>query len=212
MTRDRAQTETRILDAVGALLAEPPGFRGLGINAIAERAAVDKVLIYRYFGGLPEVLTAYGAAADLWPSVDEVLGGHDPTKEGFVAALSALVQGYLAALQRRPATLEVLAWSMCERNPLTEAMERARAAWERDVTDRVFRHHKVPARVDIQAVLAVLAAAADGLAARARTSDRYNGVELNTADGRRRLNDAIALIVESIIAFATQPADSRRKA
>lgn len=212
MTRNRAQTEARILDAVAALLAEPPGFRGLGINAIAERAAVDKVLIYRYFGGLPEVLTAYGAVADLWPSVDEVLGGHDPAKEGFVATLSALVQGYLAALQRRPATLEVLAWSLSERNPLTEAMERARAAWERDVTERVFRHHKVPARVDIQAVLAILAAAADGLAARTRTSDRYNGVELNTEDGRRRLNDALALIVESVIAFATQPTDSRKKA
>ena len=212
MTRNRAQTEARILASIGELLAKPPGFQSLGINAIAERAAVDKVLIYRYFGGLPEVLTAYGAAVDIWPSVDEVLGDHDPAEEGFVATLSALVQGYLAALQRRPATLEVLAWSLCVRNPLTEAVERARAAWEREVTERVFRHHKVPARVDIQAVLAVLAAAADCLAARSRTSERYNGVDLNTDDGRRRLNEAIAMIVESVVAFATQPADGRKKA
>jgi AcrR family transcriptional regulator len=211
MTRDRSQTEARILTAVGKLLAEPTGFRTLGVNAIAERADVDKVLIYRYFGGLTEVLAAFGRDASIWPTVDEVLGGHDPSREEFVATLSALVQGYFAALRQRPMTLEILAWAMCEKNPLTEAMVQARVAWEREVTERVFHHHKVPARVDIQAVLAVLAAAADYLAVRARTTECYNGVDLNTKDGLRRIDDAVAMIVESIIAFAGQPAEGRRK-
>ena len=53
--RDRAATEERILTAVGEVLARD-GFAAIGVNAIAKQAGVDKVLIYRYFGGLPELL------------------------------------------------------------------------------------------------------------------------------------------------------------
>jgi AcrR family transcriptional regulator len=53
--RDRAATEERILTAVGEVLARD-GFAAIGVNAIARQAGVDKVLIYRYFGGLPELL------------------------------------------------------------------------------------------------------------------------------------------------------------
>lgn len=52
MARDRVRTEERILAAVGAILAEAGGSRRIGVNAVAARAGVDKVLIYRYFGGL----------------------------------------------------------------------------------------------------------------------------------------------------------------
>jgi hypothetical protein len=54
-SRDRAATEERILAAVGQVLARD-GFGAIGVNAIAREAGVDKVLIYRYFGGLPELL------------------------------------------------------------------------------------------------------------------------------------------------------------
>jgi len=43
------------------------GLVAVGINAIAKQAAVDKVLIYRYFGGLPELLRTWGASGRFWP-------------------------------------------------------------------------------------------------------------------------------------------------
>ena len=60
-SRDRAVTEERMLAAVGEVLARD-GFHAVGINAIAREAGVDKVLIYRYFGGLGELLQAWGAS------------------------------------------------------------------------------------------------------------------------------------------------------
>ena len=58
-TRDREATRARLIAAVGNLLARE-GFKGLGVNAVAREAGVDKVLIYRYFGGLPELIVAFG--------------------------------------------------------------------------------------------------------------------------------------------------------
>ena len=71
--RDRGATEERILAAVGTVLARD-GFGAVGVNAIAREAGVDKVLIYRYFGGLPELLQRWGASGRFWPGVDEMLG------------------------------------------------------------------------------------------------------------------------------------------
>jgi AcrR family transcriptional regulator len=58
MQRDRAQTEKRLIEAVGQLIAEN-GFDQLGINRVASRAGINKVLIYRYFGGLGGLIEAY---------------------------------------------------------------------------------------------------------------------------------------------------------
>lgn len=58
MPRDRAQTEQRLIDAVGQLIAEQ-GIDQVGINRVAKRAGVNKILIYRYFGGLDGLMQAY---------------------------------------------------------------------------------------------------------------------------------------------------------
>ncbi len=56
--RNRQMTMERILRAMGDTMAER-GTEKAGINAVAERAGVNKVLIYRYFGGWNGLLEAY---------------------------------------------------------------------------------------------------------------------------------------------------------
>ena len=129
-TRDRGATEERILAAVGEVLARD-GFGALGINAIAREAGVDKVLIYRYFGGLPELLRQWGASGRFWPTVDELLG-EDPR---FVLALplaeryALFFDRFIDALRARPLTLEILAAEIVERNELTAILEAEREQW-----------------------------------------------------------------------------------
>jgi AcrR family transcriptional regulator len=62
--RDREQTKNLLVEAAVAILEES-GFSALGINSVAEKAGVNKVLIYRYFGGLPGLLRAVAAGMDL---------------------------------------------------------------------------------------------------------------------------------------------------
>lgn len=208
MARNRKETEARIRAAVGQILAEPGGFRILGVNAIAERAGVDKVLIYRYFGTLPELVRAWAEHADLWPTFAEV-AGEGGADDDLAGALAVLLRGYLAALRNRPATQGAFAWEACEAGPLAPKLEALRDAWGREVTERVFRRHKVPAKVDIQAVMAILAAAADHFALLARHVARYNGIDLQTAEGRARIDEAYAAILTGVIGYAR---DGKRRA
>ena len=52
------ETEKRLLEAVSRVI-EDEGFTKIGINRIARQAQCDKVLIYRYFGGLDGLLVAW---------------------------------------------------------------------------------------------------------------------------------------------------------
>ena len=56
--KNREQTESRILEAVASIV-ESEGFEKLGINTIASKANVSKMLIYRYFGGLEELIAQF---------------------------------------------------------------------------------------------------------------------------------------------------------
>lgn len=70
--RSRPQTEEKFQHAVLELIAAE-GCCGLGINAIAQIAGADKVLIYRYFGDLNGLLEAVAEDREWLPSADEVL-------------------------------------------------------------------------------------------------------------------------------------------
>ena len=63
--KDRERTEKKILDAVGSIIAGD-GFEGIGINAVAQQAGVSKMLIYRYFEGLNELISSYLLQKDYW--------------------------------------------------------------------------------------------------------------------------------------------------
>ena len=63
-----------LVDAVGRVLARQ-GFRSVKVNVVAREAGVDKVLIYRYFGGLPGLVAAFAHSGDFWPDVEELVGG-----------------------------------------------------------------------------------------------------------------------------------------
>ena len=56
--RNKEQTKQCLLDAVDSLVEES-GYEALGINAVAAKAGVSKMLIYRYFGSLKGLIAAY---------------------------------------------------------------------------------------------------------------------------------------------------------
>lgn len=59
------ETEKRLLEAVSRIIEEE-GFTKIGVNRIAKKAQCDKVLIYRYFGGLDGLLVAWARQHDFY--------------------------------------------------------------------------------------------------------------------------------------------------
>lgn len=58
-------TKERLLETVSKVI-EKDGFTKIGINHIARQAQCDKVLIYRYFGGLDGLLAAWAKQYDFY--------------------------------------------------------------------------------------------------------------------------------------------------
>jgi AcrR family transcriptional regulator len=195
-SRDRASTRARLVQAVGTLLARQ-GFTALGVNAVAKEAGVDKVLIYRYFGGMPELLRAFGKSGEFWPSFEEMTGGDVialrqlPLSE----SIAILMQNYVKAMRRRPLTQEILAWESVERNELTRVLENIRE----EVSMQLFRELGSGLKgidADVAAVTALLAAAVNYLVIRSRTIRIFNTVDIRSDEGWKRLEKAVVAVCE----------------
>lgn len=201
--RDQAATRELLIAAVGSLLARQ-GFTALGVNAVAKEAGVDKVLIYRYFGGLPELLRAFGLSGVFWPSFDEMTGG-DVTllrQMPLTESVATVMRNYVRAIRRRPLTREILAWETIERNELTKVLEEIRE----ELSIRLFTELSVePERIkQVASVTTLLAAAVNYLLIRSRTITQFNTVDIGSDDGWVLLEQSIADICRRC--FATEPA------
>lgn len=196
--RDRAATEDRILAAVGEVLARD-GFAAVGVNAIAREAGVDKVLIYRYFGGLPELLRAWGASGRFWPRVADLLGD-DP------AALLALPLAeryvrffahFIDELRARPLTVEILAAELGHRNELTAILEAEREEWGHEAT-RVLGGPAFAARPFLNGVTLLLVAGVQYLVLRGRRIRVFGGLDLQSDAGWDALKGSIAELARTL--------------
>src|SRR5690606_36089768 len=122
--RDREKTGKAILDAVSRLILRD-GLSGVGINALAREAGVDKVLIYRYYGDLDGVYRAIAEHGDFGWTVEDRLEGIDEI--GTLAeALKTGMRRHAAEMQKRPVTLAVIAAEPANRTPLVVALEDVR--------------------------------------------------------------------------------------
>jgi AcrR family transcriptional regulator len=183
---DKETAQDKLVRAVGRVLAER-GFRAVSDVSVAAEAGVDRGLIYRYFGGLRGLISAFAESADFWPSTEELLGGDPAEIETMPPGelMATFFKAYLSAILKRPQTLEILAWEMQERNEISRMLEsvRVRTALE------FFEHMKKdpPEDVDLTALVAIIAAATTDLAVRSRVNRFFGGIDLRSDKGWERL-------------------------
>ncbi len=195
--RDRDATSRKLTAAVGSLLARK-GFKGVGVNALAREACVDKKLIYRYFGGLNGVIAAFAKEGDFWPSALEMAGGN---AEKFAALpiekrLSLFSKQFIRALRRRPMTLKIMAWEMVESNDLTRELEAVREQGILDFMDRFFSGEKEAK--DLQTGIMLAGAAISYLLIRSEHIDVYGGLALDSDKGWREIEQGIDAMIQGI--------------
>jgi len=196
--RDKQITSRRLISAVGSLLAKK-GFKGIGVNAVAREAGVDKVLIYRYFGGLEGLIAAFGEEEDFWPSALELAGGdlQKFSQMPLDKRLSEFASNFIRSLRKRPLTLAIMAWEMIEPNGLTEELERIREQSIMEFFQMFFI--KDQARVDLQAIIMLIGAAISYLVVRSRNIDLFGGLDLGSEQGWERIEKAIETITHGVL-------------
>ncbi len=196
--RDRQITSRRLISAVGSLLAKK-GFKGVGVNAVAREAGVDKVLIYRYFGGLEGLIAAFGKEGDFWPSSLELAGG-DLKKFSQMPMderLSVFASNFIRSLRKRPLTQAIMAWEIIEPNDLTEELERIREQSIIEFFQMFFLKDEI--QIDLQAIIMLIGAAISYLVIRSKNIDLYGGLDLGSDQGWERIEKAIETITHGVL-------------
>lgn len=198
--RDREKTGQAILDAVGRLILRD-GLSGVGINAIAREAGADKVLIYRYFGDLDGLYSAYAENGDFWWTVEDMLAAAEGAAT-LGEALKAGLRHHAAEMRKRPVTLAVIAAEPANRNALVVALEEVRERRAIETMEAIAARYGMPEGADIAALTGLLAAAIDYLLARARTIRVYGGVEIKTEKDWERIFATIDAMIDGALASA----------
>ncbi|MGI9599338.1 MAG: TetR/AcrR family transcriptional regulator [Acidimicrobiales bacterium] len=198
-TRDKAATRSELLAAVARLLARD-GFASLGVNAVAREAGVDKVLIYRYFGGMADLLREFGESGGFWPTIEEIVGTGDESLTDLTVAdrWATVLARYAEALRRRPVTKEILAWEQIEQNDLTEVLQEVRQRWFVELMT-LFAEDRRSTTADLETTVLLLAAGIHYFVVRGRLQDDFSGVAIGSDEGWARLNDVIRTICEQTL-------------
>lgn len=152
--RSREATRRRILDAAERL-AVHAGVGALGVNAVAQRAGVDKVLIYRYFGGGDQLLAALAAERAPLPALADSCRGHATLD----AALRAVLRAELTHLSGNALARRLAEWEFSGPDDFRAARTIARAtAWAQVVAELRARFVPPPF-LDLEALVTVLSGA-----------------------------------------------------
>jgi AcrR family transcriptional regulator len=195
----RLRTEARLFAALEDLLRKG-GVAALGVNAVAERAEVEKVLIYRYFGGLEGLMAEYAKRSEFWPTLEEIIGPdpallRDPDHARTAAKLLA---NYARALRKRPVTLNLLAWECAHRNPLTVALETVREERAQQVFQQLTAAG-FPLRGPSAALSALLSGAINYLAMRGREIKVFAGLRLGDDAAWQEIEQVMMLAFRGVL-------------
>jgi AcrR family transcriptional regulator len=197
-TRDKQATQHKILQAFERLILRD-GLPSVGINKLAREAGVDKVLIYRYYGGIPELLFALAKERSLWPSFEEVVG----TNALGAADLSAeelafrFFSGLVRELRKRPLSLAILRAELSEQNSLTRELSLQREKWALDMLEYL-DSAGVPAD-SIAPIMAIVSAGLLHLLLHPSLADAFGGVGLKHEDGWKKMEEVIRRMVTALL-------------
>lgn len=192
----KEQTKEQLVSSVGKVLARD-GFKGLGVNKVAREAGVDKVLIYRYFDGLPNLVLEYSTTCDFWPTAKELLGSEPERMKALSPdrQVAEFFKSFVVALRNRPVTLDILAWEVLERNELTKQLEDIRI---RTVLEYFEFLEDVPDDENLTAIIAIMSGAITHLLIKSRITGSVGGIDIEKDDGWERINRAIELLLKGI--------------
>ncbi|GAB3900345.1 TetR/AcrR family transcriptional regulator [Larkinella knui] len=186
----------RILQAVGQVISER-GVNRVGINAVAEKAGVNKVLIYRYFGGWEGLMQQFLREGHFLTDYNKQFLENNSESDLNVktqARVEYLI-GLLRELKHRTPAQEMLKWEIS--NPgsyLTQQLATTRNESFQQILDKFFTNEKE----DQNAVTAILVSGITMLLLIAPSQHQFMNVDLQSEEGWKRIEYAIHRICDTL--------------
>lgn len=188
--KTRELTEKRILDAVAEIVGDE-GFEALGVNVIAQRAGVSKMLIYRYFGSLDGLVTRFVLERDYWVNV-----GSEPMEGTNVASfLKALFRRQISLLREDIVLRRLHRWELSTEKALVDNLRERREVNGRRLIDMVSRLTDV-SRSEVAAMATILSASISYLVLLEERTPTYNDISLRSDEGWEQIAKGMDSLID----------------
>jgi len=203
MAKDRLMTEQNLINAVGEIILEE-GFSSLGVNNVAQRAGVSKILIYRYFDDFDGLLKEWALRNNFWAEtaaealqeLNRMVKTGSTGQEEFGELLKNLFTRQGESVRSSAVRREVLRWMLMEDSEAGRQALQTVEALGVSISNAFRERIESPADIEAGAALLI-----GGIYYLALISDRvpvFNGVDLNSSRGWRRIYRAVGVIVDSL--------------
>ena len=188
--KSREQTESKILEAVASIV-ESDGFEKLGINTIALKANVSKMLIYRYFGGLEELVAQFIMQKDYWANTDTLI--LNPHSVG--DSIKSMFRNQIEQLRNDVTLRRLCRWELSCHN--------ASIDWLRDKREengcnliKVVSRLTGCSNSEVASLASILSASISYLTLIEDQCPTYNGIALQTDKGWEQIAQGVDMIVD----------------
>jgi len=196
--RDRQSTEESIVRAFETVMLRE-GVEGLGVNAVANQAGVNKVLIYRYFGDLPGLARHWVASSTFWPTPIELIGNDPEAFEKLTVPerVRTVLCNYIDAIRARPQTVEMLAAELMAPSDITRAFADALVRPGKGVADFIQLDTADRDMSDqVWDLIYMVNGLASYLAIRERNNPTYLGMDLKDEESWQYLRNTVSALAE----------------
>ncbi|MDY6205693.1 MAG: TetR/AcrR family transcriptional regulator [Prevotella sp.] len=188
--KDRELTEKKILEAVGNII-ENDGFESIGVNAIAQKAGISKMLIYRYFGGVDELVAQYLLRKDYWANTD--IGIIKPYDIG--GSLKRLFREQIIRLRSDITLKRLHRWELSTENESIRRLREMREHNGRNLVKIISQLTNVQ-NSEVASLASIISASISYLVLMEEQNPIYNGIDLQSNEGWEQIVKGIDLIID----------------
>lgn len=188
--KNRELTEKKIIDAVERII-ENQGFEKLGINAVASEAGVSKMLIYRYFGSLDELLAHYLMQKDYWANTDTTILEQANVGE----SIKNMFRKQIKQMRNDIMLKRLCRWELTADNDNIRTLQGRRERNGRDLIQMVARLTGC-SNAEVASLATILSASISYLVLMEEQTSTYNGIDLQSEEGWKQIMDGIGLMID----------------
>lgn len=192
------ETEKNLLEAVSHIIVTD-GFTKIGVNRIAKQAGCDKVLIYRYFGGLDGLLVEWAKRHDYYSfAYSEFIETIKRTEgKDIKQIVKDVLMRQLHYLKGSVLMQELLVWELSGQSSFKGILEaRERSGYK--LQEELNRYLNIGNDNDMS--ITMIISAINFIVLFTRQYHRINGIDFSKAEEWHRLESMIAKYVDFVFA------------
>lgn len=204
--KNRPLTERKIINAVGEVI-RIYGYKGLGINKIAQYAGVNKNLIYRYFGDVDSLVEIYIREKDYWladnKDFEEAFSPSASVSE-MAAIITRILQNQFLYFNKEEEMQHIILSEISNDSELLKRISQLRERMAEPFFDVTEKHFEDSA-INFRGIAAILVSGIYYLVLQSQKNEAINcGINIRTEEGQAVILKSIQQVIEWSFLCGTQ--------